>query len=145
MNKNVISKLVFVSNLITLFLNLFISKSNITQNMFQNSSNYSTCTFRIQRMTSSDLKWSARENLALINYLEQTNDRLFLKCQGMCQNETFFGLIIFTREIELSQLLASSIMSCKKQWLQWHKTFSVVFSGSPRITEVTDFYSVVTK
>jgi len=32
-------------------------------------------------MTSSDLKWSARENLALINYLEQTNDRLFLKCQ----------------------------------------------------------------
>ena len=41
-------------------------------------------------MTSSDLKWSARENLALINYLEQTNDRLFLKCQGMCQNEGFW-------------------------------------------------------
>ena len=45
-------------------------------------------------MTSSDLKWSARENLALINYLEQTNDRLFLKCQGMCQNDSFLvGLI----------------------------------------------------
>ena len=52
-------------------------------------------------MTSSDLKWSARENLALINYLEQTNDRLFLKCQGMRQNKGFLGMIIRIRLYEI--------------------------------------------